>query len=113
LGYPGAQGEPELRTALAAYLGRVRGVRTTPQQIVIASGFSQALRLVCEALRKRGIGRIAVEDPCFTYHRRLIAAAGIEAVPVAVDEQGIDVARLRTLEPPAVLLSPAHSYPSG
>ena len=40
--YPHARGEPELRAALTAYLGRVRGVRTTPEQIVVCGGFSQA-----------------------------------------------------------------------
>ncbi|HTU07997.1 MAG TPA: aminotransferase class I/II-fold pyridoxal phosphate-dependent enzyme, partial [Trebonia sp.] len=44
--YPYARGEPELRAALAAYLGRVRGVRTTPEQILVCGGFSQAVMLL-------------------------------------------------------------------
>src|ERR1700735_1564303 len=35
LAYPDPAGTPELRASLAAYLGRVRGVRATPEQIVI------------------------------------------------------------------------------
>src|SRR5580658_8849737 len=41
--YPHARGEPELRAALTAYLGRVRVVRTSPDQIVVCGGFSQAV----------------------------------------------------------------------
>jgi len=111
--YPAARGEPELRAALAAYLGRVRGVRTTPEQIVICGGFSQAVMLLSRALGQRGVTRIAVEDPCFSLHRRIIRSAGLEPVPVPVDDQGLQTARLATLDVGAVLLAPAHSYPSG
>ncbi|HWG24227.1 PLP-dependent aminotransferase family protein [Actinospica sp.] len=113
LTYPPPRGVHELRAALTAYLGRVRGVRTGPDQIVICGGFSQGLVLVCRALQRRGVTRIAVEDPCFVFHRTLIAAAGLEAVPVPVDGQGIQASRLAALDVGAVLLSPAHSYPSG
>ena len=111
--YPPPRGEEELRAALAAYLGRVRGVRVTADQIVICGGFSQGLALLCRALRRQGVTRVAVEDPCFVLHRRLIRAAGLEPVPVPVDEQGMQTSRLAGLEVGAVLLSPAHSYPSG
>ena len=111
--YPPPRGEGELRAALAAYLGRVRGVRATADQIVVCGGFSQGLRLLCRALGRRGVTRMAVEDPCFVFHRNLIKAAGLEAVPVPVDEQGMQTSRLAGLDVGAVLLSPAHSYPSG
>jgi GntR family transcriptional regulator/MocR family aminotransferase len=113
LSYPPPRGAHELRTALTAYLGRVRGVRTGPDQIVVCGGFSQGLALLCRALRGRGATRVAVEDPCFRFHRTLIGAAGLEAVPVPVDEQGMQTSRLDGLDVGAVLLSPAHSYPSG
>jgi GntR family transcriptional regulator/MocR family aminotransferase len=111
--YPPPRGTRELRSALAAYLGRVRGVRAASDQIVICGGFSQALALLCTVLRKRGVARIAVEDPCFRFHRMLIRAAGLEPVPVPVDKQGIRTSLLAGLGVGAVLLSPAHSYPSG
>jgi GntR family transcriptional regulator/MocR family aminotransferase len=111
--YPPPRGTHELRSALAAYLGRVRGVRAVPDQIVICGGFSQGLALLCRALRGRGVARVAVEDPCFLLHRLLIRAAGLEPVPVPVDEQGIRTSLLAGLDVGAVLLSPAHSYPSG
>ncbi|MDN5765118.1 MAG: PLP-dependent aminotransferase family protein [Humibacillus sp.] len=112
-GYPDTQGVEELRRALSGYLGRVRSVQATPSDIVICSGFSHGLAMVCRALRRRGAVRLAVEDPCFGLHRRVIRAAGLEPVPVAVDEEGIDVARLSTLAVDGVVLSPAHSYPTG
>jgi len=111
--YPPPRGTPELRAALTAYLGRVRGVRTAQDQVVICGGFSQGLTLICQVLLRRGVTRIAVEDPCFLYHRVLIAAAGLVPVPVPVDERGMMTSLLTGLDVGAVLLSPAHSYPSG
>ena len=87
--YPHARGEPELRAALTAYLGRVRGVRATPDQIVVCGGFSQAVTLLCRALGRRGVTRVAVEDPCFSLYRRIIRSTGLEPVPVPVDGQGL------------------------
>jgi GntR family transcriptional regulator/MocR family aminotransferase len=55
-----------------------------------------------------------VEDPCFRLHRLIIEAAGLRAVPVPVSPEGLEVTQLTGLdEVGAVLLSPAHSYPSG
>lgn len=112
-GYPEPQGAIELRAALAAYLARVRAVRTTPEQMLICGGFSQALVLLCRALALRGATRIAVEDPCFSMHRRLIRAAGLDPVPVPVDADGIDVCDLSRRSVSAVLVAPAHTYPTG
>ncbi len=113
LGYPTPQGESELRVALADYLARVRAVRTTPERLIVCGGFTQGLALICRALRSRGARRIAVENPCFSMHRTQIRASGIEPVAVPVDGDGIDVSRLAESDVDAVLVAPAHSYPTG
>src|SRR5437667_351801 len=89
---PGAALPPS-RT-LAAYLGRVRGVATTAERLLICSGFTQGLTLTCRALRRRGARRVAVEDPCFGHHREAIALTGLEPVPVTVGPHGLDPAQL-------------------
>src|SRR4051794_1801500 len=111
--YPDPRGEPALRAALTRYLGRVRAVVTTPDRIQVCSGFTQGLALVCRALVQRGARRVAVEDPCFGYHRELIANAGLEPIPIPLAERGIDVDELARHDVAAVLVAPAHSYPSG
>jgi GntR family transcriptional regulator/MocR family aminotransferase len=113
LGYPLPQGVTELRVALAGYLGRVRGVPADAEQVVVCGGFSQGLVLLSGVLRERGVTRVAVEDPCFSFHRRILQDNGLHAVPVPVDRQGMQVSRLAGLNAGAVVLSPAHSYPSG
>jgi len=111
--YPDPRGDAALRAALARYLGRVRAVVTRPDRIQVCGGFTQGLALVCRALRARGATRMAVEDPCFGYHRELIANAGLEPVPIPVDERGIAVDELARHDVAAVLVAPAHAYPTG
>ena len=113
LTYPPALGTGTLRRALSAYLGRVRGVATAPDRILVCGGFTQGLTLICRALGRAGARSVAVEEPCFSLHREAIALTGLEPVPVATDEHGIDPAQLEGLDVAAVLVAPAHAYPTG
>jgi GntR family transcriptional regulator / MocR family aminotransferase len=113
LGYPGPLGALPLREALTSYIGRVRGVAGTPDRVLITTGLTQAIVLLCRALRSRGVRAIAVEDPCFGFHREAIANAGLRVVPIPVDADGLEVARLAEHDVGAVLAAPAHSYPTG
>jgi GntR family transcriptional regulator/MocR family aminotransferase len=113
LGYPGPHGTLRLREALANYTARVRGVATTPDHVLITSGLTQAVVLVARSLRSRGIVAIAVEDPCFGFHREAVSNAGLQVVPIPVDDDGLDVSKLLAHNVGAVLVAPAHSYPTG
>jgi GntR family transcriptional regulator/MocR family aminotransferase len=113
LGYPGPLGALELREALTNYIGRVRGVTTTPRHVLIAGGLTQGLVLLCRALKARGVDAVAVEEPCFGFHRQAIANAGLRPLPIGVDDDGLEVAALANLHVGAALVAPAHSYPMG
>ncbi len=111
-GYGQRYGAVPLREALADYLGRVRGVSADPRQILITGGFEQARTTMARALMRRGITALALEDPGY-HDREVWLAAGLKLVPIPVDEDGIDVARLAASEARAVLLTPAHQSPTG
>jgi GntR family transcriptional regulator / MocR family aminotransferase len=113
LGYPGPLGAQQLRVALVNHVARVRGVAATPDDMLVTTGLTQAIVLVCRALRARGVEAVAVEDPCFGFHRQAIANAGLRVVSVPVDRDGLDVASLAEQRVGAVLVAPAHSYPTG
>ncbi|MEU8783832.1 PLP-dependent aminotransferase family protein [Streptomyces sp. NPDC048637] len=112
-GYPQVSGVPALRGELARYLGRVRGVHTTPEHIMVVSGFAQALGLVCAALPQLGIEELGVEEPCHPQQRQFVAEAGLMPRPVPVDEHGIDVAALTRTGVRAVLVTATHQFPTG
>ncbi|MEU9569753.1 PLP-dependent aminotransferase family protein [Streptomyces massasporeus] len=102
-------GRRELREALTEYLARARGVRTAPERIVICSGFAHALRLLFGGGVLRG--PLAVEAYGLGFHREVLAAAGVRTVPLPLDEHGAQVDRLGRER--AVLLTPAHQFPTG
>jgi GntR family transcriptional regulator / MocR family aminotransferase len=111
LGYGDPRGVDALRTALADYLGRVRGVVAEPSRVMISCGYTQGLDLVCRTLARRGATRIAFEDPSYPEQKELARRAGLEPVAVAVDEHGIRVDELPAVA--AVVLTPAHQHPTG
>jgi GntR family transcriptional regulator/MocR family aminotransferase len=113
LGYLDGHGVPELRAVLSAYLDRVRGTSTSADDIVVATGFAQGLHLVAQALRSIGVRRIGVEDPWQPLSRETLARARLEVVPLPVDRDGLVVERLDAAEIDAVVVTPAHQYPTG
>ncbi len=115
LGYLDVRGHPELRRVLAGYLRRVRAAAADPTHMLVCSGFAQGVELARRALQRVGVRRIAFEDPGYSDRTVLTAMteAGIETVPVRVDHAGVDVAALAASGAQAVLLTPAHQWPTG
>ncbi|NUW04156.1 PLP-dependent aminotransferase family protein [Streptomyces sp. CAI 127] len=114
LGYPDAAGLPRLRRQLASYLARGRGARVEPDHLVVCAGTLDGVLRLCRTLRAAGHTRVAVEDPGWTQLRLTVAAAGLTAVPVPVDEQGLRVDLLRrATNVRAVIVAPAHQFPTG
>jgi GntR family transcriptional regulator / MocR family aminotransferase len=111
LGYGDPRGQPELRRVLAGYLSRARGVRTDPGRILVCTGFTQALTLLCEVLAGRGATTVAVEEYGHGTHRGLIRDRGLAARAVPVDEHGAVVGAFGDAH--AALLTPAHQFPLG
>src|SRR3984957_8104009 len=113
LGYGDPRGVEVLRRALADYLGRVRGVVADPEHIVVTSGYTQGLGVVCHALAAAGAQRIALEDPSNPEDRLIAARAGLEPVLIGVDEGGTRIDELERADADAVVLTPAHQHPTG
>jgi GntR family transcriptional regulator/MocR family aminotransferase len=106
------QGRIELRQALADYLGRTRGVVTTPDRIVITSGYYQGVILLSSVLADGGVTSAAAEDPGHNVFRQAVQRGGVATMPLPVDGQGARV----DMVPPgtgAVFLTPSHQYPTG
>jgi GntR family transcriptional regulator/MocR family aminotransferase len=113
LGYGDPGGVPELRGELATYLRRVRAADVTPDRLVVTSGVAQGLALVIGELATARPLPLAVEDPHSVRTSALLETAGAVRVPVPVDGEGIDVDSLRRSAARAVIVTPAHQYPTG
>lgn len=109
------RGRPELRDAVAQYLGRVRGVRTSPETVVICAGVRHGVELLTRVFsgRVRGDRPVAVEAYGLHFFRDAIATLGVPTVPIGLDDRGAVIEELDHLDVPAVLLTPAHHNPHG
>lgn len=113
LGYADPQGVPALRAALASWLARSRGVVVEPDRVVVTAGVTGALSLLAQVLGERGVESWAVEDPGAEGNRQILDHWVADLRPVRVDEQGLDVAELASTGAGAVLVTPAHQFPTG
>ncbi|MFE7585763.1 PLP-dependent aminotransferase family protein [Streptomyces gardneri] len=95
LQYSTTEGDPELRTAVAARLTD-RDLPTDPDDLLITTGSQQALTLLTTALVEPG-GVVLVEDPCYLAALQTFAFAGARVVPVPTDDQGIVPAALEEI----------------
>jgi len=112
LWYGPPAGLPSLREALAEYLGRARGVRSTPEQIVVTTGTQQAVDLISRLLVEAD-DVVVVEDPCYPGARRVFEALGATLLDVPVDEHGLRTEDLPERPARLVYTTPSHQYPSG
>lgn len=115
---PNAYGEPagllELRTEIAAYLGRARGIACQAEDIIITSGATQAVNLIVQATLVPG-DTVALEEPGYPLARYAFRASGLHIVPIPVDDDGLEVSQLANGEdaPYLVYVTPSHQYPLG
>jgi GntR family transcriptional regulator/MocR family aminotransferase len=113
LGYSDPAGLWTMREAVAEYLGRARGVATSPSDMLVTAGASNALSLLCRSLARRGATAIAFENPSQRAHHAVARRAGLEVLGVDVDDEGIDVEQLNALTVDAVVVTSAHQFPLG
>jgi GntR family transcriptional regulator/MocR family aminotransferase len=113
LGYGDPSGAPAFRRAVARWLARNRGIQVNPDDVIIVAGVAQALALLARVLGQAGITQIAVEDPGSLGAREQLRTWGIDTPPVLVDDSGLIVDELRRSDASAVLLTPAHQFPTG
>jgi GntR family transcriptional regulator/MocR family aminotransferase len=119
LGYGDPRGSSVLREVLAGYLRRVRAAATSPERMIISTGFAQGINLVLRALaRQGGVTCVAFEDPGYGSARadetvRAALAMGISVSYVPVDEQGLVVSELVDTGAQVVVVTPAHQSPTG
>jgi GntR family transcriptional regulator/MocR family aminotransferase len=112
-GYGDPRGTPALRRAVATWLARNRGIRAAPGELIIVAGVAQALGLLAQVLRQRGVSAVAVEDPGSLGTRQVLQNWQLDTPPIPVDASGLLVDELRASAAAAVMLTPAHQFPTG
>jgi GntR family transcriptional regulator/MocR family aminotransferase len=117
MAYGDAMGYQPLREAIAEYLGAFRAVRCDSSQILVTTGSQQGLQLSAQVLVDTK-DRVVIEEPGYPSARQAFLAAGAELIPVPVDQEGLNMAKLpapgqREPKARAVYITPSHQYPLG
>ena len=104
-GYDDPRGLLELREALAARLGRTRGLELHPDEILVTAGTTDGLRALLPELRP---GPVAVEDPGYRAAAETVLTYGREVVDLPAVETVGDLG-----DAVAAYVTPAHQHPLG
>lgn len=110
--YSKNEGEFELRREISNYLFQSRGVRSTPEQILITAGTQASMALLCQllALREK---TVAMEEPGYSGIRTVLKDQGCHIEPVPLEKDGLSVEHIQTSRAKAVYLTPSHQFPFG
>ena len=105
------QGDAPLRAALAELLAQYRGVRCSPEQVVVGAGADYLLSLLLQLMPEQR--SMALEDPGYPAAYAAAALHGREAVPIPVDGQGMDPEALAASGAGLAYVTPSHQFPLG
>jgi GntR family transcriptional regulator/MocR family aminotransferase len=107
-------GSQRFREVVSDYLRTARGVKCSPDHILIVSGSQQALDLTTRVLLDPG-NSVWVEEPGYTLQKITLKAAECKLIPVPVDSEGMNVAAgiKRAPKARAAFVTPSHQYPLG
>ena len=104
-----AQGDIELRQALADYLEEYRGVRCRAEQVVVGAGLEYLLGLLAPLLP----GPAAVENPGYPRARRVLENNGVSCCCLPVDADGLSIEALSRSGAAVCYVTPSHQFPTG
>ncbi len=106
-----AQGDFALRETIARYLHSSRGVNCTPEQVIVGAGNDYLLMLL-EKILGRHVP-VAMEEPTYKRAYRVFQSFAYEIEAIPMDENGMDVERLRGTGARIAYVMPSHQYPTG
>jgi GntR family transcriptional regulator/MocR family aminotransferase len=113
--YGDARGQERLRTALAAWLARTRGLSARSDAIHVVRGAQNGLYLAGRALLAPG-DRVAIDAYTHPSVSALFRLLKLELVPVPIDDAGMRISALEALDADrtirAVYTTPHHQLPS-
>ena len=107
-------GDRNLRESIANYLFEWRGMRVSPEQILVTAGSIDALEICIRTLLKEN-DLVGLEDPGYLPLRNLIKNMGVSPVWLPVNSDGIQIpsSTPKNRMPGLVVLTPSHQFPLG
>ena len=103
------QGYFPLRTQISEYLDKSRGFKADPSQIVISSGSEYLFQIIFKLIS----GKFGIEDPGYNMLSNIMDTNDIKYEFISVDENGMDLEKLKKSKSDFCVITPAHQFPTG
>ena len=107
------QGEMALRNEVAKYIFRSRGVKASPDRIVIGAGTQQITSHLSRILLRMDIKLVSLEEPGYLPVQSVMKDSGLQIYRIPVNDDGIDILKLPANIRSAVYVSPSNQFPTG
>ncbi|MBT2655784.1 PLP-dependent aminotransferase family protein [Bacillus sp. ISL-18] len=105
------QGELPLREEIAKYVYHSRGVKCSPEQIILGAGTQYLMGLVTMMIGRDAI--FSMEDPGYHRTREAFKDQGVNLIPIPLDEDGISMKHLYESKAQITYVTPSHQFPMG
>ena len=105
------QGELPLREEIAKYLYHSRGVKCSPEQIIVGAGTQYLIGLLTMVIGRDVI--FSIEDPGYHRTREAFKDQGVNLIPIPLDENGISMTHLYESKAQITYVTPSHQFPIG
>ena len=111
--YADPQGSLHLRTVIAEYLRRARGLIASPDEIIITNGAVHAMHLIAaNYLNDRS--KVVMEDPGYPLARQIFELSGATLISCPVDNDGLRIDNIhKNTKFQLVYVTPSHQFPTG
>lgn len=104
-------GDPELKSAVAAYLYRARNIDVDPRYVVIGAGAEHLYGVIVQLLGRDKL--YAVETPGYGKISSTYRLNGARCAPIPVRSVGLDLDVLEGCGADVAHVSPSHQFPTG
>lgn len=112
IGYEEKKGSFSLRKVLCDYVQETRGIRCTPEQVIICAGKQYAMDIIFDVLPKE-YQMAGVENPSLKRVRKSFLDNGKTVAPITVKKTGLDVNALEKSKCNMLYITPSHNFPTG
>ncbi len=106
-----SKGDEKLRSVIAGYLHRARGVNCDGSQIVIGAGNEYLLLLLSQLLGSRR--KVAMENYTYVQATKIFLNMEYSVNAIPMDENGMKVDELGVSEADIAYVMPSHQFPTG
>lgn len=105
------KGDRELRESIAKYLHEFRGVRCSPEQIIVGAGMEYLTMLLTELFDSKSV--FAIENPGYKKTDAILRNSRRKINYIDVDERGLCIDKLKETNSDIVYVTPSHQFPTG